>query len=840
MHSYNNSIFSRTLFATLARLSSLVFIVLSAWQFQVHSQNPEIFNPNVTSLEEATDDELVSQEIEITRLKLDLLNGSIEERIERVLKVMTLDEKIGQLCQIASFGKELPDKVALDLKAGRIGSLFYTGSVEQIIEAQRVAQEESRLGLPLLVPRDVIHGFRTIFPIPIGQAASWDADLVREAASIAAQEAKTVGINWTFAPMIDISRDARWGRIAESVGEDPVLGSAIAQAMVNGFQGQSISADGTVHFDGIAACAKHFAAYGLSEGGRDYNRAQVAVSELHNVFLAPFHAAVGANCLTFMTGFSSVNGAPATGHKELIRNVLKERWGFGGLVVSDWGSVIEMIDHGFAADKAEAAQRALSAGVDMEMATDSFRLHIKELLESGQLSNKTLDEAVARVLRVKFTVAIAPENASKKIAESNDRGDSKQYLSKKDLSSTTILLSEPSQEIARELSRKSIVLLKNEGNLLPLTAKEKNKIALIGPLSHASRDQLGCWMLDGRVSEAITLAEALKSNPKIMTTVVPALDSDIDTNPAGFAEAVAVAKDSDVAIVCVGEGWKLSGEARCRADINLPGAQSALIKAVAKTKTPIVIVVLAGRPLTIGDELEFCEAALYAWHPGTMGGPAIADLLLGIDSPSGKLPVTFPKHVGQAPLYYNHPNTGRPALAGTRALIGSGLVDFPEEQKYRSHYLDVDPFPLFPFGYGLSYTTFEYSDLEITTDEIAAGQTLGVRVRLTNTGNRTGEEVAQLYIQDVTASLVRPVRELKAFRRIKLEAGESTVLEFSLNAQQLAYYNNQAELVLEPGLFRIGVGGDSQVPFSKEFKLVSPTIAQDSYYQYRRETSDLR
>ena len=443
--------------------------------------------------------------------------------------------------------------------------------------------------------------------------------------------------------------------------------------MVRGYQQPVVEADGTVHHEGIAACAKHFAAYGLSEGGRDYNRAQVAISELYNVILRPFRDAVAAGCATVMTGFSTINGVPATGHRELVTEVLKNGWGFDGLVVSDWGSVVEMVDHGFAADRAEAAERALNAGVDMEMASATFRENLRALHESGRVSIETIDNAVLRVLRVKLQFAA--------------NGDADEAVGGPP--------TEASREVARVLARQSVVMLKNEAALLPLDLETTKRIAVIGPLADAARDQLGCWMVDGKPEEAVTVVAALQEALAGRAEVehVPGLESALDESTEGIAAAVAAAERADCVVLCVGESWQLAGEARCRAEIGLPGAQRALVEAIAATDTPLLLVVLAGRPLTIGDEIEMANAVLYAWHPGTMGGPAVADLITGVTSPSGKLPVTFPKHVGQAPLYYNHPRTGRPALPATEALIGSGRADFPEEQKFRSHYLDVDPFP---------------------------------------------------------------------------------------------------------------------------------------------------
>ncbi|WP_197525647.1 glycoside hydrolase family 3 N-terminal domain-containing protein [Pseudobythopirellula maris] len=738
----------------------------------------------------------------IERLNIDLESGAVEERVARLLAVMTLEEKIGQLCQVAPGGETLADDLADDIRHGRVGSVFYTGHAEQTREAQRVATQESRLGLWLLTPRDVIHGFRTVFPIPLGQAASWNPELVRRAARIAAEEARVEGVNWTFAPMLDISRDARWGRIAESLGEDPQLASTLGAAMVVGFQGDNPARPV------LAACAKHFVAYGLTEGGRDYNRSMVSINELHNTFLPPFRAALDAGCLTLMTGFSSVNGVPPTGSRELVGDLLKRRWGFDGLVVSDWGSVVEMIEHGYAADSRDAAQKAIAAGVDMEMASETYRENLLELVEAGETPLAEIDEAVRRVLRLKLRVGPPRES--------------------------TAALNEPAEEslaAARELATQSVVLLKNRPPkqrapqrgqaILPLDPAALRRVAVVGPLANAARDQLGCWMLDGKPEEAITPLEALRNAlPEAEVTHAPALDSSTDTSEERFEQTLGVVSRADVAIAFVGEDWWLSGEARSRADLNLPGAQPALVRALAQTDTPLVLVVLAGRPLTIGHEATLADAVLYAWHPGTMGGPAIADLLLGAASPSGKLPLSFPKHVGQSPLYYNHPRTGRPAQAEVRALIGSDRSDFPEEMKYRSHYLDVDPFPLYPFGYGLSYTTFGYSELAITTAELRAGQTLTARCRLTNTGDHAGAEIVQLYTRDVAASLVRPVRELQAFRRVTLAAGESTELEFELPAERLAFFDNRGESRLEPGEFRLWIGGDSAATLGGAFELV--------------------
>lgn len=753
------------------------------------------FNPQVRGSDPVaspSDQQPVGQ-----RVELELKSGPLADRIEAILAEMTLEEKVGQLNQVAGFGKEMPASVTDGVRRGTVGSVFYVGFADQSREIQRVAREESRLGIPLLIPRDVIHGFRTVFPIPLGQAASWNPELVQQAAAIAAAEARAEGVNWTFAPMLDVSRDARWGRVAESPGEDPVLASALARAMVAGFQGAEEQADGTIRYTGIAACAKHFVGYGLSEGGRDYNRVEISTSELHNVFLPPFHAAIDSGCLTVMSGFSAVNGVPPTGNHELLTGVLKQSWDFSGLVVSDWSSVTEMIDHGFALDRRDAAQLSLNAGLDMEMATDTFAQHLASLVRQGRVDTAKLDDAVRRVLRVKLLVA-------------NDQQPPAQ--ASPDPTPATL-------EVARKLAQQSVVLLKNHDQLLPLDPQAGRKLAIIGPLATAARDQLGCWTLDAKESATVTVAEALASEfgATANVAVVPGLKSSIDESTAGFADAVAAAKAADVVVLCVGEGWQLSGEARCRASLDLPGAQRQLVEAIAKTGKPLVMVVLTGRPLTIGHEVELADAVLCAWHPGTMGGPAIADLVTGKASPSGKLPITFPKQVGQVPLYYNHPRTGRPPVAGTQALLGSGRDDYSNDQKYRSHYLDVEPDPLFPFGFGLSYTRFTYGEPELSQAEIDPGQVLSVRATVTNTGDVAGDEVAQLYLHDMVGRIVRPVRQLKAFRRVSLAPGETALLEFALTAADLGYHDNRANFQVEPGRFRVGIGGDSTAPLTATF-----------------------
>lgn len=725
------------------------------------------------------------------------LQGDVDSRINALLEVMSLDEKIGQLIQEHPAPGGLSDEQKLRIRRGRIGSIFYVGDAEQVAQAQQIARS-GRLGIPLLVARDVIHGFRTIFPIPVAQAATWNPDLVERASAVASREAKSQGVDWTFAPMVDISYDPRWGRIAETLGEDPVLASDMAAAMVRGFQQEQ---DGRV--TGIAACAKHFVAYGLAEGGRDYDRASVSPFDLHNVYLPPFHACVEAGCRTLMTTFSEVNGIPGTAHRELLTGVLKNDWGFRGVVVSDWGSVIEMIVHGYTEDEREAARAALQAGVDMEMSSPTYAKYVGKLVQEGVVPESRVDDAVRRILRLKYELHEQP------IAPKQDA-----------------LLRDDSLELAREAARQSLVLLTNDG-VLPLAEDKLKKVAIVGPLADEPLEQLGTWMLDGKTEDSITPLAALRQRLADKAQVVYARgaansfvrdDSQID-------EAVEAAQGADVALLFVGEDAMLSGEARSRSSLDLPGVQRRLVTAVVQTGTPTLVVVLAGRPLTIADEVHAAAAVLYAWHPGTMAGPAIADVLLGDVAPSGKLPVTFPQSVGQIPMYYAHMSTGRPAPADYLPLIGSGRDDLPEEVKYRSHYLDVAPRPLFPFGYGLSYTTFEYSDFDVATQQLSPGETVRVAVTLRNTGDAAGTEVSQLYVRDRFASVVRPVRELKAYRRTTLEPGESTRLEFELPTSALAFFDRQGRPVLEPGSFGVWVGGDSTATLGGEFELVEDASA---------------
>jgi len=728
------------------------------------------------------------------RERFDATTDDVDGAIARLLESMTLAEKIGQMCQVFPEGTSLSADLAAAIRAGEVGSILNAPNKQFVNEAQRAAREQSPAGIPLLVGRDVVHGYRTIFPIPLGQAACWNPELVEQAAGVAADEARQMGVNWTFAPMVDIGRDARWGRVAETFGEDPVLAGALAAAMVRGFQ-----QDDQGRLRGIIACPKHFAAYGLAEGGRDYNRASLSLADLHNIHLPPFQAAFDAGARTVMTTFSEVNGVPGTAHKYLLSDVLRDKWAFGGFVVSDWNSVVELVNHGFSADASQAAGHAVNAGVDMEMASTTFRDHLAALAAHGVVSESLIDSAVARILRVKFAASLG--------------GPASQ--------SSDSLLRPRSLAVARRLARESLVLLKNDRDTLPLKPESLARIAVVGPLADAPQDQLGCWSLDGVASDALTPLEALREALSDGAEVCYAAGagSDFSRDRSGLAEAVEIASRADVVLAFVGEGAKLSGEARSRADLALPGVQTELVRRLAKLGKPLVLVVLAGRPLTIGRECDLADAVLYAWHPGTMGGPAIADILLGVATPAGKLPVTIPKTVGQAPLYYAHSNTGRPSPAAYRPWSASGGDDLPLEFQYRSHYLDSDPRPLFPFGFGLSYTTFAYDELKVGAESIQPGQVQAVTVRVTNIGDRAGVETAQLYVRDLAASVVRPVRELKAFRRVHLKPGESKILEFALPTEQLAFFDARGERTLEAGRFTVWVGGDSTTDLSADFLL---------------------
>jgi beta-glucosidase len=712
---------------------------------------------------------------------------------------MTTEEKIGQMSQFFSHGEYISEHLAESIRQGRVGSVLNEVRLHTVNELQRLAVEESRLGIPLLVGRDVIHGFNTIFPIPLGQAASWCSETVKQCARISALEAATVGVNWTFAPMIDISRDPRWGRIAESLGEDPHLCSVLGVAMVEGFQGDALHKDGN-----IAACAKHFAGYGAGESGRDYSTVNIPENELRNVYLPPFKAVADAGVATFMSAFNDLNGVPASGNKWLMTDILRQEWNYPGFVVSDWESIQQLTTHGFSKDNKDAAYEAANAGIDMEMVSTTYLDHLPDLLAQGHISIQQVDTAVTKILQLKWQLGLFDSPYT-------------------DASMLPIPLNPEHLQIAKDAAIKSCVLLKNENNILPLSAESLHSIAIIGPLADDPYEQLGTWIFDGDSQYSQTCLQAIEQLllGQVSIKHVKAMQTSRSYNQADFKQAVDSASAADVAVLILGEESILSGEAHCRAEIGLPGCQEQLIDAIAQTGTPIVLVIMAGRPLTIEDILPKIDAVLFAWHPGTMGGPAIADLLFGKAYPSGKLPVTFPRKVGQVPIYYAQKHSGKPATEATYVHMDDIPVRSPQTSLgMAATHLDTHFSPLFPFGFGLSYTQFHYQNLEISSKTLHLGETLTIKVLLTNTGKIEGEEVVQLYIRDLVGSVTRPVKELKDFKRVKLAAGESDCITFDLCTDKLAFYDRNMQLNIEAGQFHLWVGGCSQTGLRDEFEII--------------------
>lgn len=714
-----------------------------------------------------------------------------DKEIEQLLSRMTLEEKIGQMNQLNFDG--MSDELVQRIKKGEVGSLLNIIDPKQVNELQKVALENSRTGIPMIIGRDVIHGFKTIFPIPLGQAASFDPQMVETGAHVAATEARELGVNWTFAPMLDISRDARWGRIAESLGEDPYLAGELGAAMVKGFQGQNLS-DPT----SIAACVKHFIGYGAAEGGRDYNSTNIPPHLLYNVYLVPFKKAIDAGAATLMTSFNDNDGIPASGNKYLLKDVLRKDWKFDGFVVSDWASMTEMLAHGFAKDARDVAKISASAGVDMEMVSGAYSHNLKSLVESGEVTIADVDNAVRNILRVKFRMGLF-ENP---------------YV---DINQPSTLYSAEHLQAAKEAAVKSAILLKND-NVLPL--KENVKIAVIGPLANAPHDQMGTWVFDGDKNHTVTPLKALQTTYKNINYVYePALSFSRDKSTANFEKAKQAAASADVAIVFLGEEAILSGEAHSLSNINLIGVQSELLKAVKSVGKPVVLVIMAGRPLTIERDLPYADAILYNFHPGTMGGPAILDLLFGKANPSGKLPATFVREVGQIPMYYNHNNTGRPAPAQVMTLDEIPLEAGQTSLGNTSFYLDSGKDPLYPFGFGLSYSTFEYSNLILSATSIPMGGELTAKVTVKNTSKVDGTEVVQLYVRDLVGSIVRPVKELKGFQRVELKAGESKTVEFKLTTDDLAFYGKDFVKKAETGDFNLWIGPSSKDGLKAEFAI---------------------
>lgn len=715
------------------------------------------------------------------------LSNSIERRVDSLLSLMTLEEKIGQMTLFTSdwelTGPTLRATYKEDIRKGRVGAIFNAHTAAYTKELQRIAVEETRLGIPLLFGYDVIHGYKTIFPIPLGEAASWDLQAIEKSARIAAVEAAASGLHWTFAPMVDIARDPRWGRISEGAGEDTYLGSVIAKARVQGFQGKGFD-----NADAVLACAKHFAAYGAAQAGRDYHTVDMSEQVLREVYLPPFKAAVDAGVWTFMTSFNEWNGIPASAHEQLLKDILKWEWSFPGFVVTDYTSINEMVQHGYAADFKHAGELSVNAGVDMDMQGAVYYNHLEQLIREGKVKEARVNDAVRRILRMKFMLGLFENPYKFSDAEREKR----------------FILSQEHLAAARDVARKSMVLLRNENQVLPLARNLKN-IAVIGPLADSKVDMLGNWSAAGDAKDCVTLLEGVRAKwPGAQVRYEKGCEVNTP-DKAGFAGALAAAKKADVVILAVGEAGWMSGEAASRSDIGMPGVQADLARALLATGKPVVMVLMNGRPLTLGDLAEKVPTILETWFAGTQGGHAIADVLAGDHNPSGKLPVTFPRNVGQIPLHYNMKNTGRP---------------MNPSDKYTSKYIDVPNTPQWSFGFGLSYTTFEYSDLKTDKTSFDFHESVNISVRIKNTGNYDGEETVQLYVRDLIGSVTRPVRELKGFQKIFLKKGESKTVQFRLNADDLRFYNHELRFRAEPGDFDIWVGGDSDAKLGTRVTLV--------------------
>ncbi len=701
----------------------------------------------------------------------------IEQRVDSVLKQMTLEEKIGQMSQFSAnqsiTGPVMSDDFQPYLEKGFVGSIFNATSVEGIRRMQKIAVEETRMGIPILFGHDVIHGYKTIFPIPLAEACSWDLDMMQQTARIAAVEASSDGLNWTFAPMVDISRDARWGRVMEGAGEDPYLGSLIAKARVQGFQGGS-NWQSLYETNTLLACGKHFAAYGAAESGRDYNTAELSEHTLRNVYLTTYEAALKAGVATFMASFNEVNGIPATGNKRLMTDILRNEWGFKGFVVSDYTGINELVPHGVAKDEKQAAELAVNAGIDMDMTGATFIKYLSQAVEEGYVSEKTIDNAVRRILEMKFLLGLFD--------------DPYRYLNEKRAYQNT--LTPEFMAVARKAVAASAVLLKNNNNLLPIRKDKAVTVALIGPLMNDSVNLNGEWAALGDRGKSISVlkgfTEKYRDSP---VRLIYAEGSGItQTTPAKIAEAVSAARRADVVIAAVGEDYNWSGEAAVRTDIRLPEAQRELLKALKATEKPVVLVTLSGRPLDLSWEDENLDAIVQAWFPGTQGGHGIADVISGDYNPSGRLVMSFPRNVGQVPIYYNRKNTGRPVN--------------PQDERvdYKSNYLDASVTPLYPFGYGLSYTTFAVSNVKIDKKELKVeGGKITVTADVQNTGTVDGEMVVQLYTRQLWASVTRPVKELKGFRKIALKAGETKQIAFELTAEEMAFYGVDGKKKAESG-----------------------------------------
>ncbi|WKZ60393.1 MAG: beta-glucosidase BglX [Cyclobacteriaceae bacterium] len=734
--------------------------------------------------------------------------SSVDRKIDSLLNEMTLEEKLGQLNLPSAgqftTGQAQNSDIAKKIESGLVGGLFNIKSVNAIREMQQIAVEKSRLKIPLLFGMDVIHGYESVFPIPLGLSCSWDLELIEKTARVAAQEASADGINWTFSPMVDISRDARWGRISEGSGEDTYLGSEIAKAMVRGYQGDDLTANNT-----IMSCVKHYALYGAAEAGRDYNTTDMSKHRMYNEYFPPYKAAVDAGVGSVMASFNEIDGIPATANKWLLTDVLRKEWGFDGFLVSDYTGVSEMIDHGYG-DLQTVSAKALAAGLDMDMVSEGLVSTLAQSLKEGKVTEAQIDAACRRILKAKFQLGLF-DDPYRYCDESRAR---------------TEIFTAENRAFARSVATQSFVLLKNDKNILPL--QKKGTIALVGPLADAATNMTGTWSVAARFSESITVLEGLKKALGDQAKVVYAkgsnlhedaaieeratmfgksLNRDPRSEQAIRDEAVRIAKSADVIVAAVGESAEMSGEASSRVNIDIPQTQRDMLKALLETGKPVVVVLFTGRPLTLTWEDENIPAILNVWFGGSEAGDAIADVLFGDVNPSGKLTTTFPQHVGQLPMYYSHKNTGRPLAEGQWF------------QKFRSNYLDVSNDPVYPFGYGLSYTTFTYDKLSVDKKEISAGGSVTVTVNVTNTGSREGAEVVQLYVRDLVGSLTRPVKELKGFQKVMLKPGESKTITFTLTEKDLSFYRADLTFGAEPGKFQVFVGGNSRDVLQAQFEL---------------------
>lgn len=710
--------------------------------------------------------------------KLSKEDSEIEGKIDKLLSEMTLEEKVGQMIQYSGNSavtgpiKARPEQLE-DLKKGWIGSMLNVVGATNTREMQKLVMENSRMKIPLIFGFDVIHGYKTIFPIPLGESASWDLVAIESSARVAGKESAAAGVHWTFAPMVDIARDPRWGRIMEGAGEDTYLGSQIAIARVKGFQGESYK-----DASSIVACAKHYAGYGAAEGGRDYNTVDMSYRVMHEIYLKPFKAAVDAGVGTFMNSFNVFDGIPASGNEYLVNKVLKGDWGFRGVVVSDWNSIGEMIPHGVAKDKYEAAMLAANAGNDMDMEGNCYREQLVNLVKDGKVSEKTVDEAVRRILRLKFKLGLFDDP----YRFCNEEKEKKE------------LLSAENQDIARDVARKSIVLLSNKNQVLPLNTNVRS-IAVIGPLGNSKKDMISAWTAQGDPNDAVTVLDGIKAQVSPATKVLYAKGTTITGDTTNIPAAVSVARQADVIVLAIGEGGLMSGEAHSRGSIKIPGRQEELAAEIFKLGKPVVVLLMNGRPLAIPWLAENAPSLLECWFLGTQAGNAIADVIFGKYNPAGKLTATFPYSEGQIPMYYNHLNTGRPMMS--------------ESDFYVSRYEDIPNKPVYPFGYGLSYTTFTYSDIKLSANEIGMSDSLKISVEVKNTGKYDGEEVVQLYIRDLVGSVSRPVKELKGFRKLMIKAGESQQVTFTISSSDLAFYTKDMSFKAEPGEFKVFVGTNS-------------------------------